>query len=178
MAEYEEIKGVVEVPKNVGIRGFLKAIEDILKLPRVQGINIDARGKIEYRHYVREGEAHKPLEVDFSTLQPYAVIRNSKVVELGDPDLNAAVAVGQLFDLAAVDYLFPVALVAGANTQFWRWYETTTTIEPGSHEEFYGVPFLIDRQLEDHVVVLCAAYTRAAAMIDTQKSYKLVIPQV
>ncbi len=178
MAEYEEVTGTVEIPKNVGVRGFLKAIEDILKLPRVQSIHIDARGKVEYRHFMREGDPLKPLEIDFATLQPYAVIRNSRVVELGDPDPNAAVAVGQLFDSAAADHLFPVAIVAGANTQFWRWYESTTTIDPSTHEELYGVPFVIDRQLEDHVIVLCAAYTRAAALVDTQKSYKLVIPQV
>jgi hypothetical protein len=177
MAEYEEVTGVVEVPRNVGVKGFLKAIEDILKLPRVQAINVDARGKVEYRHYVREGDAPKPLEIDFETLQPMSVIRNSRVVELGDPDLNGAVAVGQLFSMAAVDHLFPVAMVAGANTKFWSWYEASTTIELPSREELYGVPFLTDRLIEDQVLVLCAAYTRSAALIDTQKSYKLVIPQ-
>lgn len=178
MTEYQEITGTVEIPKNVGVKGFLRALEDILKLPRVQEISIDARGKITYRHYVREGEPQRPLQVDFDTLQPYAVIRNSNVVELADPDLNAAVALGQLFNMAASDHLFPVAIVAGANTKLWTWYAVSTTLSLSSREELYGLPFLIDRHLEDNHVVLCAAYTRGAALIDTQKSYKFVIPEV
>ena len=153
MAEYEEVTGTIEVPKNVGIKGFLKAIEALLALPRVQSINIDARGQVEYRHFVREGEGNGPLEVTFDSLMPYAVIRNSRVVELGDPDLNAAVALGQLFNMAAADHLHPVALVGGANTHLWSWYESSTTIAPTSELAFWiaaitcviGMPYACSR---------------------------------
>ena len=178
MSDYEEVTGEVEVPRNVGVRGFLKAIEDILKLPRVQDIHIDARGKVTYRHFMREGEERKPLSVDFESLMPYAVIRNSRVVELLDPDLNACVAVGQLFSMALTDHLYPVAVVGGANTNFWKWLEASTGLIVPSEDELFGVPFMRDRQLEDYVLVLCAGYARGAALVDTQKSYKLVIPQV
>jgi len=178
MADYEEVTGTVDVPKNAGVKGFLKAIEDILRLPRVQNIAIDARGRVEYRHFLREGEPHRPLEVSFDSLMPYAVIRNSRVIELAEPDLNAAVALSQLFNMAASDHLFPVALVGGANSRLWDWYVASTTVDPSSREDVYGVPFLTDRFLEDNVLVLCAAYTRAGSLVDTQKSYKLVIPQV
>jgi hypothetical protein len=178
MAEYEDVSGSVEVPKNAGIRGFLKVIEDILKLPRVQSIHIDSRGNVEYRHFLREGESSRPVATDFESLLPYAVIRNSRVAELSGASPNAAVALCQLFNMAAVDHLFPVALVGGANTQFWSWYATSTGVTPATQDQMYGVPFLRDRLLEDHVVVLCAAYTRSSALVDTQRSYKLVIPQV
>jgi hypothetical protein len=178
MTEYEEVRESVDVPKNAGVQGFLKTVEGILRLPRVQEIRIDARGKVDFRYFLREGEQHKPLEMDFETLLPYSIIRNNKVVELVDVDPNAAVAVGQLFDLAAADHLFPVAFVGGPGSLFWQWYETTTAIHLAAREELYGVPFLSDRALEDYVLVLCAAYTRSAALIDTQRSYKLVIPKV
>lgn len=178
MAEYEEVRDSVDIPKNAGVKGFLETVEGILKLPRVQEIRIDARGKVDFRYFLRAGEERKPLEMDFATLLPYAVIRNNPVVELVDVDANAAVALGQLFDLAAADHLFPVAFVGGPGTTFWSWYETTTAISLHAREELYGVPFLSDRALEDYVLVLCAAYTRGAALIDTQRSYKLVIPKV
>lgn len=178
MTEYQEVRDTIEVPKNTGRQGFLRAIEDILKLPRLQGINIDARGKVDFRYYLREGEPKKALETDFETLEPYAIIRNSILRELVEPDENAAVALGQLFDGAATDHLFPVAFVGGASSLFWAWYEETTGLALGSREELYGIPFLNDRSLEDYVLVLCAGFTRGSALIDTQRSYKLVIPEV
>jgi hypothetical protein len=49
---------------------------------------------------------------------------------------------------------------------------------PVTEEEIFGLPFLRDRLLEDYVLILCAGFARGAALVDTQKSYKLVIPQV
>lgn len=178
MSEFEEVTETVEVPKNTGRAGFMRVIEDILKLPRVQDINIDSRGKVKYRYFLREGESKQPVTTDFKTLEPYSAIRNSIVQELVEPDDNAAVGVGQLFDGAAQDRLVPIAFVASPTTTFWTWYEETTGIALASREELYGVPFLSERALEDYVLVLCAGYTRGSALIDTQRSYKLVIPKV
>lgn len=178
MAEYEEVRESVDVPRDTGVQGFLKTVEGILKLPRVQELHIDSRGKVDFRYFVQKGEQRKPLEIDFDSLLPYSIIRNSKLTELVDVSLNAAVGLGQLFDMAAADHLFPVAFVGGTQSLFWQWYEVTTAIGLASREEVYGVPFLVDRALEDYVLVLCAGYTRSAALIDTQRSYKLVIPQV
>lgn len=179
MAEYEEVEGAVEVPKNSGVEGFLKAIKAVLKLPRIQGIDIDAKGKVSYKHFVRAGERYSPtLDISFDELMPYAIIRNSLVVELPKPHDNAAIAIHQLFDMSARDLLHPEAVVVGANTQLWEWYKRTTDISPVSQEELCGVPLLRDRMLEDHVVVLCAGYVRGGELTDTQKSYKLSIPQV
>lgn len=176
--EYKEVSETIEVPKNTGTKGFLRAIEDILRRPRVQSIEIDARGKVSYRYFARKGEENLPLRTDFETLMPYAVVRNGACVELAEPNSHAPTAIGQLFDMAAVDHLFPVAWVAGANTKLWDWYIDTTKFNPASREEFFGLPFLTDRAIPDETLMLGAAYARGAALIDVQKSYKIVIPQV
>lgn len=176
--EYREVKNHVEVPKAAGVTGFLLTVEKILKLPRVQEIHIDARGKVSYRHYVREGEPMQELQVDLESVMPYAVVRNSTVSELVAPDYNAAVALGQLFDLCAADHLFPTAFIAGPTTEFWKWYEASTTIAITSREELYGVPILLDRFVEDRTLILCASFSRTGVLVDTQRSYKLVMPQV
>ncbi len=178
MSEFEEVNESIEVPKNTGRAGFLRVIEDALKLPRVQDIHIDSRGRVKVRYFLREGETKKPIETDFSTLEPYAAIRNSVVQELVEPDDNAAVGVSQLFDGAAQDRLFPIAFVGSPTTRFWRWYESSTGIVLSSFDQLYGVPFLSEHALEDYVLVLCAGFTRSASLIDTQRSYKLVIPEV
>jgi hypothetical protein len=178
MAEYEEVEGSIEVPKNVGVTGFLKSIEAILKQSRVQSVSVDARGKVTYRRFVRGGEQAEPLSVDFETLQPHSIIRNSEVLEIPSEQENAAVVVGRLFHRMSVDQLNPVAFVGGANTHLWQWYKGWTGIECVTHDEFFGVPFFTDRLIEDHVLILCAAYSKAAALIDTKKSYKVAMQQV
>ena len=177
-ADFEEIRESIDVPKNTGVTGFLQTVEGILRLPRVQEIRIDSKGKVDYRYFLREDEEKKPLEMDFDTLQPYAVIRNGVVVELETPHENAAVALGQVFAQMTADQLFPVAFVGGAASTFWQWYTASTGIELRTQDDLYGVPFLKERMLEDYMLVLCAAYTRHSALIDTQRSYKIVIPQV
>lgn len=178
MAEYEEVKESVEVPKNVGLPGFMAAIAGILKLPRVQEINIDARGKIAYRFFRRPEEEKHALAVDFESLMPYAIIRNGKVVELAEPDENAAVALAQLLIQASIDHLFPVAFVGGAKTGVWRWLEVSTALHCPVRDELLGVPFYFDRNVEDHCLMLCAGYARGGSIADTQKSYKLVVPDM
>jgi hypothetical protein len=175
--EYQEVEETIEVPKNTGVDGFLSVVKGILNRPRVQGVIIDARGKVTYRYYVRKGQEHSPLNANFETLLPYMAIRNGTAVEL-EADPHASVAVGQLFDKVAVDHLFPVAFVGGAQSKFWNWYAHTANLDMSSREELYGLPFLTDRNIPDEVLILAAAYTRSASLIDIQKSYKIVIPQV
>jgi hypothetical protein len=178
MSDYKEVTETVEVPKNTGIRGFLHVVEGILKRPRVQSVEIDARGKVSYRYFARSGEERLPLSTNFDTLMPYMVVRNGKAVELSDPSPIAPIALGQLFDMVAVDHLYSVAWVAGANTRFWDWYAATTRFSLFSREELFGLPFLTDRNIPDESLLLAAAFARGATLIDIQKSYKIVIPQV
>ena len=177
--EYVEKTGRIEVPKNAGIRGFLKTIESILKLTRVQSIEIDARGHVDYVYAVREGENPKELEITFESLMPLGVVRNGKVEEmpLVDPGASAGDVMGVLLDRVETDRLYPVALVTGANTRLWNWYERTAARPWTNHESFFGIPVLLDQQVEDTTLILCAAYTRRAEFIDTQRSYKVNIPE-
>lgn len=174
--KYEEQNQTVEIPKGTGLEGFMHAIREILQLPRVQEIHIDARGKIAYKYFLREGEEPKGLELEFETLMPYAIVRNGVVLEVMPTSTNAAVVLGQLFGKATSDHMYPVAWVAGANTPFWKWFEKSMGFKSPGEEELYGLPFLRDRMLEDSVLILCTAYGRRASLIDTQRSYKILIP--
>jgi len=177
--DYQEKIERVEIPKSTGVEGFLHAIKAILQLPNIQKIEISGKGEVSYRYFVPKDAkdvATGSLKVSFETLEPYGVIRNGKVVELMSPALNAAVAIGQLFNMASLDHLHPLALVGGANTELWAWYEGTTSIHMPTMESLYGLPFYGERMLEDNVLVLCAGFVRDGSLIDTQKSYKLCIP--
>lgn len=174
--DYQEKIEKVEIPKSTGVEGFLHAIKSILQLPNIQKIEVSGKGEVSYRYFVPKDGNASPLKLNFETLEPYAVIRNGKVVELRSPALNAAVAIGQLFNMAALDHLHPLALVGGANTELWKWYEETTSIHPPTAESLYGLPVYGDRMLEDNVLVLCAGFVRDGSLIDTQKSYKMCIP--
>jgi hypothetical protein len=174
--EYTEVNEEIEVPRNVGASGFLRVVEGILKLPRVQKIEIDSRGKISFQYFTRKGEETPALKIDFETLRPYAAIRNGESMDEITPSTNAAIALGQLFDAAAVDHLFPVAFVAGVGTSFWRWAKSSGLIL-SSREELFGIPFLMDQLVPDSSLVLGAAYARGAALVDIRKSYKLVVPE-
>ena len=174
--EYEELKATVEVPPNTGIAGFLSTLEAILKMPRLQEININARGEVRYRYFLKTGEAELALNLDLETLMPAAVIRNSRLEELVTEQTSAPAVLGQLFDLASRDHLFPTVLVVGPNTHLWSWYTRTAGFAPVRRDELFGVPVLTERTYEDQTLVLCASYSRASALVDTHSSYKVVIP--
>lgn len=177
--EYVEKKGTVEVPRNVGIKGFLLAIEGILKLPRVQDINIDARGKVHYRHFAREEETNTPLRLDFDGISPYSIIRNGKVTEVEMVGTDATTNLARAFELASMDHVFPIAWVASTNTRFWKWFEASYGFRKKERDELFGYPFLTEpRHIPEDVILLCTGYARGGEMSDTQCSYKLMVPQV
>jgi len=175
---YEEKNETIEIPIGTGVEGFLRALREILQLGRIQEVHIDARGKISYKRFAREGETPQPLDLDFESLMPYAIVRNGYVEEVIPSTTNAAVVLGQLFARAAADHVYPVAWVAGANTTFWSWLTKSTGLAGSVRDELYGLPFLQDHMLEDSVLLLCAAYGRRAAISDTQRSYKILMPEV
>jgi hypothetical protein len=179
MAEYKEVTGSIQVPNNVGIEGFLRAIKTILLKPKVQRINIDAKGKVTFTRYALVTDEEELLNagVDFDDLQPYAVIRNAVVQEVMLPTEPAPVVIGHLFDRAAADQMRPIAFAIGASSQFWSWYALSTGHRVGTRDQLFGLPVLTDRYIDDSIVFLCAGYGRDAAFVDTQTSYKINIPQ-
>lgn len=165
-------EGTVQVPKNTGIPGFLHTIQEILKLPRVQSITIDAKGRVVYRRYVVNGERGQ-IEVGFEKVEPYALIRNGPLEEVTSSAVNAAVILASMLDAASNEGLHPVAFVAGANTVLWDWYVKSTGFEVYSREFLCGLPLLQDRHVPDTAIILCAAGNKNAGLVDAQKSYKL-----
>jgi hypothetical protein len=176
--DYQEHNEKIEVPKQTGVEGFLHAIKAILMLPNVKRIEISANGEVSYRYFLPKDAKTAPLKVNFESLEPYAVVRNAgKVVELPDPDQNAAIALAQLFNLASLDHLHPLALVGSPNSNLWAWYEETTSVKLPNKESLLGLPYFGDRMIEDGTLILCAGFARDGGLIDTHKSYKLCIPQ-
>lgn len=176
--EYEEHNRSITVPKSTGLEGFLHAIKKILTLPNIQRIEITNKGEVSYRYFSPKDSSPEPLGIDFETLEPYAVIRNSKVVELQKPSLNAAVSLCQLFSMAAADKLHPIGFAGGPASDVWAWYEESVSLPIGDRDTLLGLPYWPDRMFEDSVLVLCAGFARDGSLIDTQKAYKLCIPKI
>lgn len=177
MEGYREVTKNIDVPPNTGIDGFMRTLRQILRKPRVQQVVINARGRVSYSRYVRDGEPEETSGFDFDDLQPYFVIRNSDLQELLPPEtLSAAAAICMMFDRVAQDRLYPIAFVAGAESSLWDWYQYTTGHIVFSKKQLFGLPVLIDRQVPDSALILCAGFGRDASLIDTQISYKVEIP--
>lgn len=177
MPHFVERSDLIEIPKGTGTEGFVRALRAILQQPRVQEIHINSKGQVEYVRLVRPDEQMQPLAIDFDTIRPYAIVRNGEVKEVRVPEDNAAIAISMLFRQVTMDRFYPVAFIAGANTELWRWYTRTTDLELPATDEFYGLPFFWDRQLEDETLILAAATARGAALIDVQRGYKISIPK-
>ena len=106
---------------------------------------------------------------------PYAVVRSREVEELTPRSDSAATTVAELFAKAHMDGYNPTALVVGQNSYFRGWHAKSTGVVLPK-EEAYGLPLLADVQTPDEALILCAAYGKRAALIDTVKSYKVTIP--
>lgn len=159
--DYQEKTSSVMVPKNTGIDGFLKTLRNILTLPRVQGIRIDAKGKIDYTRYVREGEPDNPITVDYSELEPWAIIRNGTIEELYHKESTPATnVIAAMFNWVAREGLTPVAFASGVETNFWQWHRQTAGVELSRTSSVYGLPLYTDRQMPDYSLVLCAGYVK------------------
>jgi hypothetical protein len=178
MNEYEELRDTIDVPRGTGIQGFLRAIEEILKQPRVQEVKIDSRGKVSYLRYLRKGEANLPLSIDFDTLQPYAILRNARdIVEITGVSPNASMSLLTMFRTCSRDKLFPVAFIGGANTVLFEWHKKTTgVVLDVDQDAVLGYPFYRDHLIEDPTLFLAAAYSRNAALVDVQRAYKMLMP--
>lgn len=174
--EYRTVTKVIEVPKGTGKDGFVAVVRRLIELSRVQYINIDARGKIRFERVVREDEPIEPVAMDFSTLMPSHVIRNSEITELEEQS-NAAFGIASMFNEAAKNQVYPISFVTGPNTTLWTWHEKTTGITLGRKDTLYGFPLLQDDQIPDWVLILCTGYTRESSMVDTRTCYKMTMPE-
>lgn len=166
MEGYEERTDSIRVPKNTGVDGFLKTLRRVLTLPRVQVINIDSSGMVSYTRIVREGEPPEPVDLDFSDLSPWSIVRNGTLEEFTVPhDAPATATIARLFNLLTQESLVPVAWVTGANSDFWAWHEETAGVRLTRQNMAYGVPIYTDREVPDHSLILCAAYTKGTTLV-------------
>ncbi len=167
----------IEVPRGAGIEGFIRVLRGIWKLPRVKHIEIE-KGKISYTQAMQPDDPFVALKVDLDTVMPHTVIRNGGVVrELDTPLDNASHAIALAFRRVTLDRLVPIAFVGSATSIVWDWHHKTTGIELPTVEELYGLPFFDDPHIEDWTLFLCASTERDAALIDTQRTYKILMPE-
>ena len=179
MADLELTTNSIEVPKNTGAEGFLHTIRVLLKLTRVQSISIDARGKVTYTRYVDVDE-DEPVKMDWEGVEPWHVARNAPegVEELMVGSTNAAVALAAVLDKITSEKLYPTAFIASPNTVLWRWYQVTTGYSLASTQHLCGLPLHFDRHVPDTALIICSAFVRDGALVDTQKAYKIEMSYV
>lgn len=175
--EYTNITDTVLVPKNTGVAGFLETIKKILQRPRVLSITVDSRGKVTYVRSVKEGEDAQPIDVEFDTLTPSAVIRTCpEILEVDVREIeNPMTAVAAMFNEVAIDQMVPIAFCANSATRLWRWAGESGGMGFSKKTEFFGLPMVYDDNLPDTGLFLCTAYERQAALVDTRKVYKITM---
>lgn len=170
---YVEERKSYKIPPAVGTAGYLRVLDAILQLARVQKISVTP-GSIEYLRLRAEDEPEHSVEVELETLMPYSIIRNRPLDELVATSPNAAVVIGQLFTAATLAGLHPAGLVTGADTWLYRWYHTTTGSKLAKGHVF-GAPLLVDSNLPSETLVLCAAHGPYAKLVDTVRSFKITM---
>lgn len=163
----------VSVPKNTGIEGFLHTVRELLKLRRIQSINIDSKGLVKYERYVEDGEVEK-IGIDYEGLEPWHVVRNADVEELVTDVSNPLGVIAHMFDAVAAEKLYPTAFVSGANNILKEWiYAGTSGRTILKKDSLFGLPVLADRNCPETALILCGAFSRDAALVDTQKAFKV-----
>ena len=183
MPEYKEISESVSVPKGTGMEGYLEALRTILKKPRVQEVVLKTNGRVTYKRFALHDEPDQEVKVDFASLMPYSIIRSNELQEIRiepayDGDyVNAAVILGVMFKAANDDGLNPILFAGGTASKFWNWYEVSTEVGIAK-DSIHGLPYAPDPEIPNETLLLCAAYSRDARLVDVRKSYKISIPIV
>jgi len=179
MSEFQEFTDTIEVPLNTGIEGFIHAIRQLLKRPRVTSVHIDTSGKVTFTRFVRPEEPRKHFEVDFEEVAPSYIIRNVELQEIDCAHIldNAAVCISAMFWSASLEQMYPVAFVVGANSSLGAWHKNTTGIIL-TNNSAYGFPILRDRHIPDDALILTTAFARGGSMSDVKKSYKITMPSM
>jgi len=173
--EYIERTGSITIPKNAGVAGLLKTLGALLaEIPRLKSIHINSAGLVEYVWYApAETENPKTLEVQFESLMPYAIIRNTTLKEVVVDDPRTAII--SLFNACHLDRLYPICLVTGADTKLWSWMANLYGLVMTPSDTFFGYPLLQDREVPDDVLILCASFARTLHITDTYRAYKIAM---
>lgn len=172
--EFEEHTDSVTIPKNTGLAGLLATIKSLLEeIPRVKELRLTQAGVLHYTWYAPVGALERTPRIAFEDLQPYAVIRNNQVQEVAVP--SQALLLFSLFMECQQDRLYPICLVVGAETIFWRWLQAVTEMRVPTNSSMFGYPVLADPNVPDDVLILCSAYARSSHIEDTYRAYKALM---
>lgn len=181
MSKLSKIQRSIEIPKNTGIQGFLRAIRSVLELPRTVWFQAELKkggAVLSYERYIEEGQEERPPQIDFGSLTPYRLIRLTDIREIAvPPSGDAGRVVADLFRLMAAESLWPLAWVGGQNSTFWAWHSQTTGVplEVGSTAA-YGLPFLTDAEVDNETLLLVGGYQRGAELNEAQLTLRILIP--
>ena len=177
MHDYVEREHVVNVPRAAGVEGYVIAVREVLTaLPRVAGMQMDDKGVIRVRYWEHAGEdSSSSFQIDFSSAQPYYIIRNSNVIDMGYcEDENPLTCLARMFCSADAAHMRCISVVVGSNLVFNTWCKRSGVTFSDS---VFGIPLMVDKDVEEDVVVLCCGYGPTARMNDVKRSYKLTFPK-
>ncbi len=172
--DFVERTDEAEVPKNTGLPGLFKLLGEMLnEIPRIKEIVIKSSGKVRYTWYTPVGAPEKVLQVQFEDLRPYAVIRNTPMLEVTPKFPHMRLS--SLFLACDKDRLYPICFVAGAESLLWKWVVSAFGIEYDQMESIYGYPLLLDKDVPDDALILCASFARTNQLADAYRCYKVLL---
>ena len=178
MNDLQEKTKTVEIPPNTGIDGFIHVVREVVKQPRVQKVIIDKMGRVTYTQLMKKDTKDEEinLNVSFDHLQPYHVIRNARTQELSYPaTLGASAVIGAMFDAVATSGFTPIAFVVNPTTILWSWIYFRDELTLNNRDNLFGYPLLVDKDIPEAALVLCAGVDRTTALIDTKISIKVAL---
>jgi len=164
----------LSVPKNTGIKGFLRAIETVLKVPFIQKIEINAQGEISYLHQVVEAESPLDPLVFFDDLYPWASIKDKEMEELNLGIYDSSRTLVRLLDVVTAQNLKPLAFIVSTDTVLYKWMDVTSFFEPKT-KNLCGIKILEDEHLPDTTLLLAAGLEVANDLFIAEKTYKVEI---
>lgn len=178
MSDLKEVTRNIDVPANTGAEGFLHAIREIIRKPRVQRIILEATGRVTYVRMEGPNDTEENLGVSFNHVQPYEIIRNVTTRELSyPPHLGGADVLTVMFDAVATNDFAPICFATGVASTLWNWLYFTSGVEIQNQKVLFGYPVYQDQQLPDTALVLCAGVGTKAALIDTRLAVKVEMHQ-
>lgn len=173
MSDLREFSKTIEVPPNTGLEGFLQVVREVLRLPRIQKLNIDRTGHITYFQLAKE-EGEVNLNVSFDHLAPYYILKNAPMREVTYPSFIGSVAIlASMLDHVAGSGHTPIAFVASPQTVLWSWLSLSDDFQATSRDVLLGYPLYTDRNIPDTALVLCAGVDRTTSLKDTKFSIKV-----
>jgi hypothetical protein len=171
--EFVQKTSSIRVPKSTGIKGLLDCISALIsEVPRVSRILIESNGEVTYTWPCPVDGESKPFDLSFEDSMPYAVIRNTRMVDVGGKD--PADSLAALFAACHKDRLYPICIVTGTDTKLWSWLSRAVfgqRLDPS--DTLYGYMILADREVPDDSLLLCAGYARSQSIADTHVCYKI-----